>query len=340
MARVGRAPAAAPRNPSLSERRLRLLFFGTPEFAVPTLERLCAGRHPVVAAVSQPDRPRGRGRRVSPSPVAATAERAGIPALRTERVGEADFVERLRALEPDLGIVVAFGQFLPRRVRELPRAGYLVNAHASLLPRHRGAAPIAHAILAGDRETGISVMRVEREMDGGPVAVVRRTPIGAEETAGELEARLAELAAAAIDEAVELVAASCVRWTAQDAARATLAPKLTPADARLDWSEPAEALARRVRALSPRPGAFTVLAGERLRILRARSLGGAAVDAPGTVRVDAEHAGTPLRIATGAGWLAPCVLQRAGGDPLDVEAFQRGRGLPDGARLGGPEADG
>lgn len=299
---------------------------------MPTLERLLAGPHPVVAIVTQPDRPRGRGRRLSPSPVAEVAERAGVPAWRTERAGEPAFVERLRGLDADLGVVVAFGQFLPKAVRELPRAGFLLNAHASLLPRHRGAAPIAHAILAGDAESGISVMRVDREMDAGPVALVRRTPIGAEETAGELEERLAALAADAITEAVALHACGALVWRAQDASGATLAPKITVDDARLDWREPAAALARRVRAMAPRPGAWTSFQGERLRILGARALAGAGGDAPGTARAGAGD--PPLRIATGEGWLAPLLLQRAGGRPLPVADFQRGHGLPDGARLG------
>jgi methionyl-tRNA formyltransferase len=304
---------------------------------VPTLERLAAGPHRVVAAVSQPDRPRGRGRRASSSPVAAAAERSAVPALRTEQVGDARFVEGLRELAPDLGIVVAFGQFLPRRVRELPRVGYLINAHASLLPRHRGAAPIAHAILAGDRETGISVMRVEREMDAGPVALVRDTPIGADETAGELGDRLAALAADAIAEAVEQIAAARVRWTPQDEAQATFAPKLGPEDASIDWSEPAEALVRRVRALAPRPGAFTTCAGERLRILQATALPGPVEAPPGTVRLGGPAA---LRIACGSGWMVPRILQRAGGNPVDAASFQRGRGIGDGARLGALEAGG
>jgi len=326
-----RAAAGATRDAVL-----RLLFFGTPAFAVPTLERLLAGPHPVVAAITQPDRPRGRGQRQSPSPVAAAAERAGIPALRTERVGAPAFAEQLRGFAADLGIVVAFGQFLPRRVRELPRAGFLINAHASLLPRHRGAAPIAWAILAGDAETGISVMRVDREMDAGPVAGVRRTAIGSDETAGALEHRLAQLAADAIEEAVARAAAEQLHWTEQDPARVTFAPKITMEDARLDWREPATALARRVRAMAPRPGAWTTWDGERLRILQCRALPAAAAPdlgaPPGTVRVGSGVA--PLRIATGDGWLEPLVLQRAGGKPLDRADFQRGRGLTDGVRLG------
>jgi methionyl-tRNA formyltransferase len=298
---------------------------------VPTLERLLAGPHPVVAVTSQPDRARGRGRRQSPSPVARVAERAGIPLLRPERVGDPEALARLLAAHPDLGVVVAFGQFLPRRVREAPSLGYCINAHASLLPRHRGAAPIARAILAGDARTGVSVMRVEREMDAGPVALVRSVEIGADETAGELSGRLAELAAQAIAEVVDAIARGRVAWTPQDASAATQAPKLVREETRLDWSEPAEALARRVRALAPEPGAATLLAGEPLRILAARAEPGDPPDAPGTVRC---AAGQPLRVATGAGWLRPLFVQRAGGRALEIDAFLRGRPIADGTRLG------
>jgi methionyl-tRNA formyltransferase len=310
---------------------LRLVFFGTPAFAVPTLERLLAGPHDIVAAVTQPDRPRGRGRHVTPSPVAEAAARAGVPVLRPEQVGAPESVAALRATGADLGIVVAFGQFLPKAVRDFPRLGYLVNAHASLLPRHRGAAPIAHAILAGDAETGISVMRVDREMDAGPVALVRSTPIGVDETKGALETRLAAIAAEAIAEAVERAATGRIAWTEQDHARATLAPKLGPEDARLDWHETAIALARRVRAMAPKPGAFTDWRGERLRMLAADALASPAADPPGTLRLGGI---ARMRIATGAGWLAPLLLQRAGGKPLDVDAFLRGRPFADGERLG------
>jgi methionyl-tRNA formyltransferase len=285
----------------------------------------------VVAVVSQPDRPRGRGQRVAPSPVAQVAERAGLPLLRPERVADAECADWLAAREPDLGVVAAFGQFLPRRLRELPSLGYLINAHASLLPRWRGAAPIARAILAGDAETGISVMRVEREMDAGPVLLLRRTPIGPDETAGELEARLAALAADAIAEAVARIAAGDAHWTPQDDADATLAPRLERGEAELDFGEPAAALARRVRAMAPRPGAFTWFEDEPLRILAAETLPGPVDAAPGVARTGGEP---PLRIAAAEGWLAPRVLQRAGGRPLDVHAFLRGRALHDGTRLG------
>jgi methionyl-tRNA formyltransferase len=309
---------------------LRLAFFGTPEFATPTLERLLAGRHSIVSVVSQPDRRRGRGRRFSPSPVAAIASREGLSLLRPEKVGAPEVEEALRATEPDLGVVVAFGQFVPKRIRELPALGYCINGHASLLPRWRGAAPIARAILAGDTVTGVSVMRLVREMDAGPVALRRELAIGPEETAGELAARLAELTADLVAEVVEEIAEGRVEWTQQDATQVTEAPRFERADARLDWTQPAEALARRVRAMAPSPGAFTSLEGDTLRILAARAEPGPAQAPPGTVR---DRPGAPLRIASGDGWLVPRILQRPGGKALDVDAYLRGKPIPDGTRL-------
>ena len=342
MAGAGRTPARAPDPAPLIPRRpppVRILFFGTPEFALPTLERLLVGPHTVVGAITQPDRPRGRGRARSPSPVATCAAAAGIPVLRPERV--ADALEAMRSLAPDVGVVVAFGQFLPRPVRELPRCGYLINAHASLLPRHRGAAPVAHAILAGDRETGISVMRVEREMDAGPVASALRTAIGPEENAGELAARLALLAADGVESALAAIATGRLTWTPQDHGRASTAPKLEAAAAELDFRLRSDELCRRIRALAPRPGACTPWRGERLRILAARvhaatpaGAGGGAGE-PGEVRV----AGDAAYIATSDGWLEPTRLQRPGGVAMETAALQRGRGLRGGERLG-PAAEG
>ena len=245
---------------------------------MPSLERLLAGPHEVVAVISQPDRRRGRGRKLSPSPVAEVAQREGLPLLRPERVGAPEVEAEIRRWAPDLGAVVAFGQFLPKRIRELPAKGYLINGHASLLPRHRGAAPIQHAILAGDSVTGVSIMRIEREMDAGPVALMREIAIGPEENAGELAARVASLTAEALAEAVDRIADEDVTWTPQDDAAATMAPKIERAEAALDWSEAAEMLLRRVRALAPTPGAFTLHEGEPLRILSARTLPG-----PGSV---------------------------------------------------------
>lgn len=315
---------------------LRLVFFGTPELAVPTLERLIASRHPVVGVVSQPDRGRGRGRKPSPSPVAAVALREGLPLLRPEKVGDAACLEAMRAWRPDLGVVVAFGQFLPKAVRELPTRGYLINAHASLLPRHRGASPIARAILAGDAETGISVMRIEKEMDAGPVAAVVRTPIGPHENTAELSQRLAALAADVILEVVDGIADGRVVWAEQDAARATHAAKLEKADALLDLAQDAPSLVRRIHALAPRPGAAIALAqaGGRteLKLLRAEALPFAADErpAPGTLARGGPE--RPLAIATGEGWLIPLEVQRAGGRALAIADFLRGFTLGDDAR--------
>jgi methionyl-tRNA formyltransferase len=296
---------------------------------VPTLDALLAGRHSVVAAVSQPDRRRGRGRKTTPSPVAQRALDAGIRLLRPDRAGDPEVAQELAQVEPDLGVVVAFGQFLPKRIRELPRLGYLINAHASLLPRLRGAAPIAYSLLEGHDETGISIMRVEREMDAGPVALVRRTPIEPDDDCGTLSERLATLAAEAVVEALDRAAAGTLAFEEQDAAAASFAPKLERADQQLDLREPADALVRRVRALAPRPGAVVELDGEPLRILRARSRHEPVDAAPGSAR----RADGELRIATGDGWLEPLILQRAGKRPLTVAEFLRGHSVSDGARF-------
>ncbi len=311
---------------------------------MPSLRGLLASRHTVVSVVSQPDRGRGRGRKQSPSPVAQVALDAGVPLLRPERVGAPESVAALEAAAPDVGVVVAFGQFIPKRVRELPSRGYLINAHASLLPKYRGASPIAQAILDGEAETGVSIMRVEREMDAGPVALMRRTPIDPLENTAELTERLADIAAEALLEALDQIADGRVTWTEQDPSAVSVAPKLAKADGLLDWTRPTATLVRRVHGLAPKPGAFTYLpstagaAPEALRILRARAANAeeapAAASAPGCVRIGPDKSAPPLCIATGDGWLVPLEVQRAGGKAMACDAFLRGFTLQDGARLG------
>jgi methionyl-tRNA formyltransferase len=319
---------------------LRIVFFGTPEIAAPTLEGLIAGPHEVVGIVSQPDRPRGRGRKLSPSPIAAVALREELPLLRPENVGDAETVAALKELAPDLGIVVAFGQFLPKKVRELPTCGYLINAHASLLPKYRGAAPIARVILDGETETGISVMRIEKEMDAGPVALVESTPIGAAENTAELSLRLADLAASAIAQAVALVAQDAIEWTEQDASQATFAAKIEKSDATLDLRESAHDLASRIHAVSPKPGgSVTLLGGGEeivLKISRAEASSYLDGKAPAIGSLDRDHPEIPLRIATGDGWLIPTLLQRPGGKALPIPDFLRGFEIPEAARLAIP----
>lgn len=335
---------------------LRIVFFGTPEIAVPTLENLIAGPHEVVGVVSQPDRQRGRGRKESPSPVSAVALRQGLPLLRPEKVGDAETIKKLRSFSADLGIVVAFGQFLPKKVREMPRCGYLINAHASLLPSYRGASPIAQAILDGETETGVSVMRVEKEMDAGPVGLVMRTAIEERENTEELTHRLGALAGLAIELATNLIASDEIKWTEQDESRATLAPKLEKADALLDLREGADALARRVHALSPKPGGTLTLVSDleeefgsvEVKISRAattsfESVGPVVGEAgssgvrPQVGSIECRAGDSPLRIATGEGWLLPLVMQRAGGKALPTADFLRGFELPDDVRCALPE---
>jgi methionyl-tRNA formyltransferase len=338
---------------------LRILFFGTPEIAVPTLEGLIAGPHEVVGVVSQPDRARGRGRRESPSAISAIALREKIPLFRPERVGVAEMVESLRKLRSDLGVVVAFGQFISKSIREMPSRGYLINAHASLLPKYRGASPIAQAILDGESETGVSVMRVDKEMDAGPVALVRRIAIEAQENTAELSFRLAELAGLAIEEAVDRVARNEIEWTEQDASRVTIAPKLEKSDSVLDLCESAESLARRVHALSPKPGGALTLVSDRdekfeqvaIKISRATVMPFAEVDGggdgdcgevlgesdsdstrPAAGTIDRHCDDVVFRIATGDGWLVPLVMQRAGGKALGIADFLRGFTMPDDVR--------
>jgi len=312
---------------------LRVVYFGTPDYALPTLDRLLAGPHDVVAVVSQPDRRRGRGRALRPSPVAERALDRRLPLLRPERVGSPEAKHWLLEHAPELGVVVAFGQFLPRQIRELPTRGYLINAHASLLPRHRGAAPIQRAILAGDSETGVSVMRVEREMDAGPVARVLRTPIEASTDGGELTARLARLSAQIIAESLEAITAGKLDWSPQDPSAATYAPKLGAEEFLIDWRQSAQAIARQVRALAPAPGAHTLHAGERLRVLVARSEPEPAPGPPGCVHIANRQ---PLRVATGEGWLLPKVVQRPGGKAMPIDAYLRGRPMQADSVLGKP----
>jgi methionyl-tRNA formyltransferase len=305
---------------------LRLLFFGTPDFAVPALETLLAGPHPLVGLVCQPDRPRGRGRRLEPPPTKEIAERAGVPVLQPERVGEAEAVEWMEARAPDLGCVVAYGQFIPKRVRELPPQR-LINAHASLLPRHRGAAPVQHAILAGDTRTGVTIIRITKEMDAGDWCLMRETPIGPDENAGELAARLARLAAEVLREAVNAIAAGEAQFRPQPTQGITLAPRIERDFGRLDWTEPADALLRRIRAATPWPGVDVRLSrtGRTFRIVEAASTDlGEPPTRAGRVQ------GLEGRLLLGAvdGWLEVLRLKAPGRRALAAAEYLRGARLP------------
>jgi len=306
---------------------MRIVFFGTPAFAVPSLQALLHDRFTVAGVVTQPDKPQGRSRSelIAP-PVKVAALAAGIPVLQPVRpVGDV-FAACLRRLEPDLGVVVAYGHILRPDVLSVPPRG-MINVHASLLPRHRGAAPIQHAILAGDRETGISIMQMEEGLDSGPVLHHVATPIGADETAGALARRLADLGATALVETIALHASGLAHAEPQDHSKATYAPKLDRELARLVWQRDATALVRQIRALDPAPGAWTNLNGTTLKLF-------GATPAPGSGEAGAVlETGGRLVIAAGSGAVAVSEVQPAGKTRLPVEAWLRGRGVAVGQRL-------
>ena len=265
-----------------TDRGLAIVFAGTPDFAVPSLDAIAASRHGIAAVFTQPDRPRGRGRHLATSPVKERALALGLPVLQPATLKGGEAARAIASFSPDVMVVVAYGLLLPPEVLAVPRLGCL-NVHASLLPRWRGAAPIARAILAGDARTGVCIMRMEAGLDTGPVMLAREVAVGPRESAGELEARLAVAGGAAIVEALDALAAGRAGFVPQDPARATYAAKLTKAEARLDWREGAAALARRVRALYPRPIAETTLEGAQLRIHEAEAVSTAPGPVPGTI---------------------------------------------------------
>lgn len=301
---------------------MRLVFAGTSEFAVPALEAVLAAGHEVVLVLTQPDRPAGRGRRPAPSPLRRAAASRGVPVETPARL-DAAAAARLRALAPEALIVAAYGLVIPAPILAVPRHGGL-NVHPSLLPRWRGAAPVARALLAGDAETGVAIMRLDAGLDTGPVYRVERVAIGPEETAGELGSRLARRGARLLNQVLADLAAGRARAESQHGA-ATYAARLSVAEARLDFHASAEELARRIRAFNPRPMAWARLAGERLRIVRAQALPQAPSEEPGCI-VAAGAQG--IDVAAGAGLLRILEMQRPGKRAQPAAALAQGRAWP------------
>jgi len=296
---------------------LRVVFAGTPEFAVPALKALAQSRHPVVAVYTQPDRPAGRGRKLTASAVKSAAQRLDLPIEQPATLKDAAIARSLEAYAPDVMVVVAYGLILPQAVLELPPKG-CVNVHASLLPRWRGAAPIERALLAGERETGISIMRMEAGLDTGPVFARFPIAIRSDDTAGGLRDRLAALGARAIVEVIESICAGTARAEPQDSAAATYANKLEKAEARIDWRQPAEEIERRVRAFNPWPVAESRWKGEQLRVWAAHVVEREVAARPGTI---IESAGAVLAVACGINALALDVVQLAGRRAMPAEKF-------------------
>jgi len=313
---------------------LRIVFLGSGAFAVPSLEALLDAGHELACVVTQPDRRRGRGQSLGSPPVKLVAQERHLLLLQPHRVREPDAQAALRDLAPDLQVVVAYGQILPRSVIDLARLG-TVNVHASLLPSFRGAAPIQWAIARGETETGVSTMQIDEGLDTGPVLLQRATPIGRDETAADLEPRLARLGAQVLLETVRGLEAGELRPTPQDHERATLAPLLKKEDGRLDWSRRARELDCRVRGFQPWPGSFFPLEGRgTVKVLAARALDGESADerAPGRL-LDVGSEG--LQVACGAGSrLLVTRVQPESRRPMSAAAFAAGARLRPGLDLG------
>jgi methionyl-tRNA formyltransferase len=311
---------------------VRVLFWGTPEFATPALRALVGEGHDVVGVVTQPDAPdaRHRGTLVAP-PVKSVAAEEGIPVLQPDRASGPEVLAQLRGFEPEISVVVAYGQLLDDDVIGLPPNGTL-NIHASLLPRWRGAGPIQAALLAGDAETGVTIMRMIRKLDAGPMLLRLPTPIPDDETYGELQLRLAELGALAIIEALALVDVGAVQEEPQDESLATYAPKITREMARVDWKDGATKISRVVRAFDPRPGAYTVRSGNEVKLFGARVVQGRHGGvAPGTV-LEIDESG--MLVTCGEGALRIGYVFPAGRRRLAAMDWAQGRGVSVGDVLG------
>jgi methionyl-tRNA formyltransferase len=311
---------------------LRVVFFGTPEFAVPTLDALLRSHHRVVGVVTQPDRPRGRGQKTSASPVKALAVSAGLPVLQPERLKEPGFLESLAGLGADLGVVAAYGKILSDAVLATPRLG-MINVHASLLPRYRGAAPVHRAIIAGETRTGVTIMRVVKALDAGPMLATVERAIGSDDTSDEVERDLGTLGAALLVSTTDALAAGTAVETPQNDHDATYAHRLTKDDGVIDWSRPAMAVHNLVRGLHPWPHAFTFHDGARL-ILRRSAVderdhpGGP--ERPGTI---VEAHGDRLVVSTGSGRLKVTEIQAEGKRPMSARDFLAGHHLAPGDRF-------
>jgi methionyl-tRNA formyltransferase len=305
---------------------MRIVFCGTPESALPSLRALAgASRREIVAVLTQPDRPQGRGRHAEPAPVRRLAEELGFPVLAPEKPKHVR--SELEALHPDVVVVVAYGHILRPWFLELPPLG-CINVHFSILPRHRGVAPVAWAILAGDRETGVSTMRLDEGVDTGPVYLTERIPVGEDDTTGTLTQRLAGRGAELLLRTLDGIEAGTLSPAPQDDALATYARKLEKDDGRIDWTRPAEEIARRVRGLSPWPGTFTGWRGRVLKVHRARPLPGEL--APGAL----QRVGGRVVAGTGSGVLELVEVQPEGKSRMEGEAWWRGARPANGEKLG------
>ena len=312
---------------------MRLVFMGTPNFAAASLEALLRSEDSVVGIVTQPDRPKGRGQILTPSPVKLLAQRQQIPLLQPLKMKDPEFLQALAGWKPDLIAVTAFGRILPPAILSLPPLG-CINVHGSLLPKYRGAGPIQWAIINGETETGITTMLMDEGMDTGAMLLQEAIPITPDDTAGTLSPRLAELGGRLLVETITRLKTGTLVPRHQDSSRATLAPVLKKEDGAIDWALPATALANRVRGLSPWPGAFTTVGGDRWTIWRALAFPGLMTKPPGSVVAITNEA---IHVSTGEGILAVMELQPANSRRMAVSQYLAGHPIAVGLQLGGPD---
>jgi methionyl-tRNA formyltransferase len=304
---------------------MRIVFLGSGELACPALEAVAKlPGHELVAVITQPDRPKGRQLKPAAPPVKHAAQRLRLPVHQPVKIRDDSAIQLLREVRPDLLIVVAYGQILPKAILDIPALG-CVNVHASLLPRWRGAAPVQYAILHGDRETGVTTMFINEQMDAGDIILQRPVPIRSDDTSAALQARLARLGAELLVETVGLIASGRAPRTKQDESRATYAKKLTKEAGHINWKQPAEQIERQIRAFDPWPGAYTFLGETMLKLCRAEVVANVA-GKPGEVLAD-------LVVAAGTGGLKILELQPAGRKPMSADAFLRGHRLEPGTVL-------
>jgi methionyl-tRNA formyltransferase len=310
---------------------LRIAFLGTPEFAVPTLKALLNSRHELVAVVSQPDRPKGRGQKLQPTPTKAAAIAGGVQVLQPAKIRDEAFLAAFGELRLDLAVVAAYGKILPDSLLQIPRLG-MINVHASLLPQYRGAAPVHRAVIDGRAETGVTIMRVVRELDAGPMLAKVSRVIGAEETSVDVEAGLASLGATLLVEVVEQLAAGSAVEEPQDDSLATYANKITRHEGVIDWQQSAETIHNRVRGLQPWPLVSVHLDGQRYLLHRTRPTGNRAAGAPGTIL---EAAGDRLIAAAGGDGesLQILQLQPEGRRVMSAREFLAGRRIQPGMQF-------
>ncbi|MBW1741323.1 MAG: methionyl-tRNA formyltransferase [Deltaproteobacteria bacterium] len=308
----------------------RIIFMGTPAFSVPALKALHENHDEVLAVVTQPDRPKGRGRRMVPPPVKEVASTLGYPVLQPARIKEPWFVEKMIALDPDIFVVVAYGRILPGSVLAIPRLG-AINIHASLLPKYRGPAPIQWAIINGEQETGVTTMWMDEGMDTGEILLTSKVPIRPDDTSVSLHHRLADVGAQLLIETLNKLRSGDLVGTPQDKTQATYAPFLKKEDGRIDWTKDAKSLDAFIRGMNPWPGAFTFLFGKRLKIFKAEGLQKPAKEKPGTVL---EGFPEDFNVATGRGILALKEVQLESAKRISVKDFLRGCPVPTGTRLG------